>query len=123
MLDVFIVFGTFLALFFFIVGIKFLSGWAHFISAVIFLTVGTGIFTTGWQTQDNATITITDISSTVTEVTYGTTTFNPILDGTPVQQIVYVFAIFFITLSLVLIFLAIQQRTRNKDAKEDNPGI
>ncbi len=85
--------------------------------------MGTGIFTTGWQTQDNATITITDITSSVTEVTYGTTTFNPILDGTPVQQIVYLFAIFFITLSLVLIFLAVQQRTRNKDAKEDNLGI
>lgn len=123
MLDVFIVFGTFLALFFFLVGAKFLSGWAYFISAVTFLVMGTGIFTTGWQTQDNATITITDISSSVTEVTYGTTTFNPVLDGTPVEQIVYLFALFFITLSLILIFLAIQQRTRNKDAKETNPGI
>lgn len=118
MLDVFIIIGSFLAILFFLVGKRWHSGWAHFIAAVLFLTMGAGIFTTGWETQENALITITEISSTVTEVSFGTTTFNPILDGTPVQQIVYTIAIFYMTLGLILIFLAIDERNKNKDSKE-----
>ena len=118
MLDIFIIMGVILALFFLVVGKKMFSGWAYFIAAILFLVIGMGLFVTGYQTSDNAPITITETTSTITTITFELTTTNPVLEGTPDEQIVFVFAIFFITLTLILIFLAIQQNMANKAAKE-----
>ena len=119
MLDVFIILGTILALIFLFAGRKFFSGWAYFISAILFLTIGMGIFVTGYQTFDNSPITITKDSSIITTITFELTTTNPILEGTPDQQIVFVIAIFYTVLTLILIFLAIEQNIKNKAAKDE----
>lgn len=119
MLDTFIILGSVLAIIFLFAGKKWLSGWAYFIAAILFLTVGMGLFVTGYQTFDNAPITISDANSTSTIITFELLTTNPVLDGTPNEQIVFVIAIFYITLTLILVFLAIDQRTKNKAAKED----
>lgn len=117
MLDVFIFFGTILALVFFGIGKRLTSGWGIFIASVLFLVIGMGIFVSGWETQDKAPITITKISGNVQEITFGTTTFNPIIDGTPVEQIVNAIAIFYVGLGLILTFLALQETMKNRDAK------
>lgn len=118
MLDVFIFIGTFLALFFVIVGQKWFSGWAFFISAVLFLVIGMGVFVTGWETQSKSPILIQDINASAQQITFEVNRFAPDLGGDPVSQLVYTIAVFYIGLSLVFIFLAIQQGTKNRDAKK-----
>ena len=117
-LDIFIIFGTILALIFLFAGKKLFSGWAYFLAAFLFLVIGMGIFVTGYQTYDNAPITITETTSTVSIISFELLTTNPVLEGTPDQQIVFVFAIFYIVLTLILVFMSIEQSMANKAAKE-----
>ena len=109
--------GTLLGFIFFIIGQKLFSAWGFFIALILFITIGIGLLSTGWETYDDSPILIGDINSTATQITFQTTTYEADLSGTAENQIVYVIGLFWIILGLVFTFLAMKTAASNKAAQ------
>lgn len=109
--------GTILGFIFFIIGQKLFSAWGFFIALVLFITIGIGLISTGWETYDNSPILIDDLNATTTQITFQTTTHLADLGGTTANQIVYIIGTFYIVLGLVFTFLAMRTAADNKDAQ------
>lgn len=117
MLDIFIIFGTILALLFGLYGLSKNLGWPTVIGAILFLVIGMGIFVTGWETYLGGNVTITSDGDTDT-VSYSPQVFNPVLEGNPNEQVVYSVAIFYLGLALIGVFLAIREALENRLAQK-----
>jgi len=117
MMDMFFYIGTLLGFIFFIIGQKLFSAWGFFIALILFITIGIGLLSTGWETYDDSPILIGDINSTATQITFQTTTYEADLSGTAENQIVYVIGLFWIILGLVFTFLAMKTAASNKAAQ------
>ena len=117
MLDIFFFIGTILAFLFVLIGAKTYSAWGYFIALILFITMGIGLLTTGYDTYDNGAILISDLNSSATQVTFQTLTYTADLSGNASSQIVYVIGLFYIVLGLIFSFLAIKQAADNKSAK------
>jgi len=117
MLDIFFFIGTILAFVFVIIGQKTYSAWGYFIALILFITMGIGLLTTGYETYDNGNILISDINSTATQITFSTITYTADLAGNAVSQIVYILGTFYIVLGLIFAFLAIKTAADNRAAQ------
>ena len=117
MLDMFFYIGTILGFIFFIIGQKLFSAWGFFIAVVLFITIGIGLVSTGWETYDNSPILIEDINSTATQINFQTTTYDANISGNASNQMVYVIGHFWIVLGLVFTFLAMKTAASNKAAQ------
>jgi len=116
MLDMFFYIGTILGFIFFIIGQKLFSAWGYFIALVIFIVIGIGLVSTGWETYDNSPILINDFNANATQITFQTTTYDANISGTASNQMVYVIGHFYIILGLVFTFLAMKTASDNKEA-------
>ncbi len=117
MLDIFFIIGTILAGAFVIYAQANFSAWGYFIALILFITMGIGLIETGWETQDSAEILIEDLNSTTTRITFGTTTFESDINGSAVNQIVFIIGTFYIILGAVFLFLAMKTAASNRAAK------
>jgi len=117
MLDVFFFIGTILAFLFVLIGAKTYSAWGYFIALILFIAMGIGLLTTGFDTYDNGAIIITDLNATVTQVTFSLLNYSADLSGNASSQIVYIIGLFYIVLGLIFSFLAIKQAADNKSAQ------
>jgi len=66
MLDIFIWLGIILGLFFLLLGKHWMHEWPFYLSAGIFLIVGSGILLTGWETFDQGEFIIQDVNTSQT---------------------------------------------------------
>lgn len=115
MLDVFIGFAVLLASLFFIAGKRLKDFGVLLLSSVTLFLTGILIFDTGWETQTNAQITITDLNSTTTIVDFGTTLFPATLEANP---IIFVFATALLGAGFVLALHALSLSQEQKTIKE-----
>ena len=121
MLDVFIGFAVLLGTLFFIAGKRLKDFGILLLAAVILFATGLIILDTGWETQNNAQITITDFNATTTIIDFGTTLFPATLEANP---IIFAFATALLAAGFVLALHALslsQERKMIKELSQDTP--
>jgi len=119
MLDTFFIIGTILAFVFVLIGSKQSSAWGYFVALILFIVMGIGLLTSGWETHSNAPILVQDLNSSATIITFQITTYTADLYGTAVTQIIYVLGTFYVVIGTILAFLSMQIARENKIAKEE----
>lgn len=115
MLDIFIIFALILAALFFIAGKRLKDFGVLLIAAALLFGTGFLVLDSGWETQNNAQITITDFNATTTLIDIGTTTFEATLEE---NSIVFAFAYALIAAGLVLALHALSLGLQRKAITE-----
>ena len=117
MLDTQIFVALFFAMFFWIWGqAKNIFGLIAF-SSTIFLILGIALFTTGWETFDNAGFLLQDVNNAAVLITPQILTFPVTLAENPGY---FMLATIFLTLSFGLALLSFKTRKEIKEAKEED---
>lgn len=117
MLDFVVYLSIFFAIFLFVIAFKNQSDRAYFVTAVVFVIIGIGLFTSGWQTYDVPNYTITDVNADVTSITATPYQIIANIAGTGEQQMVFVLATFFVLVSLGCTGVGLNERRKNKFAE------
>ncbi|MBR9701815.1 hypothetical protein GOV13_02745 [Candidatus Pacearchaeota archaeon] len=127
MLDVFIILGLILGIFFLLLGKQWMHEWPFYLSAGIFLIIGAGILLTGWETFDLGN------SFIISEVVTGTSGCVDTVDGfceliqTQIKlfpatleenPLLLLLGTIFVAFGLVFVFLGLEEAGRNKAARE-----
>lgn len=116
MLDIFIWLGILLGIFFLLLGKQWMHEWPFYLSAGIFLILGSGILLTGWETQENSDIIIQDINATAQRVTFTVQQFPATIEDNP---ILFLLGNVFVGFGLVFVFLGLGEAGRNKAVKDE----
>ncbi|KKL58899.1 hypothetical protein LCGC14_2220700 [marine sediment metagenome] len=116
MLDIFIWLGILLGIFFLLLGKHWMHEWPFYVSAGIFLIVGSGILLTGWETQENSPIIIQDINSTAQQVTFTVQSFDATIEDNPILVLL---GTVFVGFGLVFVFMGMEESGRNRAIREE----
>lgn len=116
MLDIFIWLGIILGIFFLLLGKQWMHEWPFYVSAGIFLILGSGILTSGWETQQNSDIIIQDINSTAQRITFTVQQFPATLEENPLLLLL---GTLFVGFGLVFVFMGLEEAGQNRAVDEE----
>lgn len=112
--DFLIFLGLVLAVILFLFGFGRRLVWPFYVTTAIFLILGAGILLTGWETYANGTITVTDTSATVSQITFAKVLYPATLETNP---LIWLLGLMCIALSLGSTFYALHEASLNATAR------
>ncbi len=115
MLDIFIYLSLILGIFFLLLGKHWMHEWPYYVSAGVFLILGSGILLTGWETQENSDIIIQDINTTAQRVTFTVQSFPATIADNPILVLL---GTVFVGFGLVFVFLGMEEAGQNRVVRE-----
>ena len=118
MLDIFIWLGILLGIFFLLLGKHWMHEWPYYVSAGIFLILGSGILLTGWETQENSDIIIQpapDINVGAERITFTVKLFPATLEENPLLLLL---GTLFVGFGLIFVFMGMEESGRNRAVRE-----